>query len=75
MCFCLGFSSGVMGAMTLCGNVAGAIIGFFFNVSTGVAEYDTSKYSAPSSQLGYCSVLFLNVEMKLKQKQDNLMKQ
>lgn len=29
----LGFSSGVMGAMTLVGNVTGAIIGFFFPVS------------------------------------------
>lgn len=28
-----GFSSGVMGAMTLVGNVTGALIGFFFPVS------------------------------------------
>ena len=31
-----GFSSGVMGAMTLVGNVTGAGIGFFFPVSTNI---------------------------------------
>jgi len=34
-----GFSSGVMGAMTLCGNVFGAVIGFFFNKMGVVPVY------------------------------------
>lgn len=33
-----GFSSGVMGAMTLVGNVTGALIGFFFPVSIYFAQ-------------------------------------
>lgn len=46
-----GFSSGVMGAMTLCGNVAGAIIGFFFTRIGVVPTY------AMISGLYFCCVM------------------
>lgn len=36
-----GFSSGVMGAMTLCGNIAGAILGFFYTKFGVVPTYGT----------------------------------
>lgn len=46
-----GFSSGVMGAMTLCGNVFGAVIGFFFTNMGVVPVY------AMISGLYFCCVL------------------
>jgi len=50
-----GFSSGVMGAMTLVGNVTGALIGFFFPVSVKNTVYDHNK-----------TVILVTVNDKLK---------